>query len=931
MWTGTLEYGKGYGRYGHIPFPCGPPRVNTHSATIRPRHQEGAATDGNKLARELFGLFLIFWGLLLLLSLATFDARDPSLNHVVSNATQVRNSAGLFGSYIGGILVDLFGFSAFLWPFGFMGLGARYVVIPFDVPWWRWLGLILLGACVATLGAGWNLSIGDVGGGGFFGIILHNFAARYFSPRGSALVWLFLFLISAQLVLALSWSAMGRRILEGLREGLTPKAKPSAKLEISAPRSAVEAAAARPVIVGGEERLPDPAGTATTSARASRWLKLPGMGVFQFLWNRKRGARQGQVVDVTPAPLPAGRGVQGTPRPYRPGDDRPGASPHAPYVPQDPEDDDAYAHAVHDAAQPDGRATARAIARGGRSASASVGDPFADNEFGPGAMGLEDDLTGDGVDGLPNGLPNNLADGLAEDLVDYAAGEAGPTWLEGAFGDDPAREGQGTAPAKTARPRKARSKLPGLDLLHSVAGGDTKPARQILETKGQSVITCLADFGVQGELTRITPGPVVTMFEVRPAPGVKVSRIANLSDDLALALKAIAVRIQAPIPGTDTVGIEIPNEARENVCFKELLGSDTFRSAPSMLTMAIGKDIAGNATVADLARMPHLLVAGATGAGKSVCLNSILLSFLYKARPEDVQMLLVDPKRIELAVYADLPHLVHPVVTEMALAKNALDWAVQEMDRRYQAMARLAVRNIAGYNQKLADLGANLPPELADLERMPYLVIVIDELADLMLTAAKEVETSIVRLAQLARAAGIHMILATQRPSVDVVTGLIKANFPCRISFQVTSKHDSRTILDTVGAEHLLGKGDMLFKPSGGKLQRLHGAFVGDDDVAAVVEFWKHQQAPNYTVDFADWGNDGTGDGGNGNGGGDLSDDPMYAEAVEFVIGQGKASISQIQRRFRIGFNRAARYVEQMEHDGIIGPSDGSKPRMVIR
>ena len=886
-------------------------------------NQEGAATDGNKLARELFGLFLIFWGLLLLLSLATFDARDPSLNHVVSNAAQVRNSAGLFGSYLGGILVDLCGFSAFLWPLGFMGLGARYVVIPFDVPWWRWMGLILLGACVATMGAGWNLAIGDVGGGGFFGVVLHNFAARYFSPRGSALVWLFLFLISVQLVLGLSWAAMGRRILEGLREGLTPKARPSAKLEIATPRSVAEPVATRPVIVAGDEPLPGPA-AAAGARRPSRWLRLPGMGVFVFLWNRKRGAEQGQEIDVTPAPLPAGRNVQGTPRPYRPEGAGLDASAHI------LEDDDAYAHAVHDAALQNGRTgrgSADAAVGGprGKGAPASVGNPFAGGDFGPGSMGLDDDLAelADPTDDPSGGLP--------EDLVDYAAGEAGPTWLEGAFGDDPAREGQGTTPAKPSRPRKARSKLPGLDLLHSVAGGDPKPARQVLEAKGQSVITCLADFGVQGELTRITPGPVVTMFEVRPAPGVKVSRIANLSDDLALALKAIAVRIQAPIPGTDTVGIEIPNEARENVCFKELLASDTFRSAPSMLTMAIGKDIAGNATVADLARMPHLLVAGATGAGKSVCLNSILLSFLYKARPDDVQLLLVDPKRIELAVYADLPHLVHPVVTEMALAKNALDWAVQEMDRRYQAMARLAVRNIAGYNQKLADLGADLPPELADLERMPYLVIVIDELADLMLTAAKEVETSIVRLAQLARAAGIHMILATQRPSVDVVTGLIKANFPCRISFQVTSKHDSRTILDTVGAEHLLGKGDMLFKPSGSKLQRLHGAFVGDDDVAAVVEFWKRQQAPNYTVDFADWGNDGTGDGPNGNGGGDLSDDPMYAEAVEFVIGQGKASISQIQRRFRIGFNRAARYVEQMEYDGIIGPSDGSKPRMVIR
>lgn len=855
-------------------------------------NQEGAATDGNKLARELFGLFLIFWGLLLLLSLATFDARDPSLNHVVSRAAPVQNSAGLFGSYLGGILVDLFGFSAFLWPFGLMGIGARYVVIPFDVPWWRWMGLVLLGACVATTGAGWNLTVGDVGGGGFFGDMLHDFAAHYFSPGGSALVWLFLLLISVQMVLGLSWTAVGRRIGKVMHEGLARIFRPGTSADRSAPRPPVGALPARPALMAGEERLPvhDEVARLTSASRLPhpvcpsvppRWLRLPGMGVFLFLWNRKRNTGQERVLDIA-------SGFH----PYRPRDYGPNAATRT------VEGDEAHTHAVHAAAR------------------------------------LAETDAGSGREARGGGHVGEWTPVLPDDLVDYAAGEAGPTWLEGAFDDDPLRAEAHAGSASTARPtrpKKARSKLPGLDLLHSVAGGDAKPARLLLEAKGQGVITCLADFGVQSELTRITPGPVVTMFEVRPAPGVKVSRIANLSDDLALALKAIAVRIQAPIPGMDTVGIEIPNETRESVCFKELLASDTFRSAPSMLTMAIGKDIAGNATVADLARMPHLLVAGATGAGKSVCLNSILLSFLYKARPEDVQLLLVDPKRIELAVYADLPHLVHPVVTEMALAKNALDWAVQEMDRRYQAMARLAVRNVSGYNQKLADLGVNLPPELADLERMPYLVIVIDELADLMLTAAKEVETSIVRLAQLARAAGIHMILATQRPSVDVVTGLIKANFPCRISFQVTSKHDSRTILDTVGAEHLLGKGDMLFKPSGGRLQRLHGAFVGDDDVAAVVEFWKRQQAPNYMVDFADWGNDGTGDVPNGNGGGDLADDPVYAEAVEFVIGQGKASISQIQRRFRIGFNRAARYVEQMEHDGIIGPSDGSKPRTIIR
>ena len=283
-----------------------------------------------------------------------------------------------------------------------------------------------------------------------------------------------------------------------------------------------------------------------------------------------------------------------------------------------------------------------------------------------------------------------------------------------------------------------------------------------------------------------------------------------------------------------------------------------------------------------------------------------------------------------MAVYADEPHLVHPVVTEMNEAKNALDWAVHEMDRRYEAMARLGVRNVAGFNQKLAACKNDLPPDFSDLEPLPYLVIVIDELADLMMTAAREVETSIVRLAQLARAAGIHMILATQRPSVDVVTGLIKANFPCRISFQVTSKHDSRTILDQVGAEHLLGRGDMLFKPSGGRLQRLHGPFLSDEEVAGVVSYWKRQLSPSYKVDFAQWGLD-SGNGGGSGGGGDAAQDPLYGEVQAFVSDQGRASISLVQRRFKIGFNRAARLVEQLEHDGIIGPADGSKPRAVVK
>ncbi|MDR3176774.1 MAG: DNA translocase FtsK, partial [Desulfovibrio sp.] len=499
------------------------------------------------------------------------------------------------------------------------------------------------------------------------------------------------------------------------------------------------------------------------------------------------------------------------------------------------------------------------------------------------------------------------------------------------FADKRQSQAQNVPGGSAARPAPTACKtpLPSLQLLDAVPHAFGGVEREKLERKGANLMSCLNDFGVQGELVGITPGPVVTMFEIRPAPGVRVARIANLSDDLALALKAVSVRIQAPVPGTDTVGIEIPNDKRETVYLRELLDSETFRNSASLLTLALGKDIAGHPVTADLASMPHLLVAGATGAGKSVGINSIILSLLYKARPEEVKLLLVDPKRVEMASYADLPHLVHPVVTDVHLAKNALEWAVAEMERRYSCIAKAMVRNITDYNAKTAAFGDCPPPGMEDLVPMPFLVIIIDEFADLMLTAAKEVETSIVRLAQLARAAGIHLILATQRPSVDVVTGLIKANFLCRIAFQVMSKHDSRTILDAVGAEHLLGKGDMLFKPNGGKFKRLHGAFVSDGNVNAVVDYWKSLQLPDYKINFLEWGQDGGG-GGTGGGGGDLYADPMYNEAVEFVRDRGTASISLIQRKFSIGFNKAARFVEQMEADGIIGPADGSKPRKVI-
>ena len=486
-----------------------------------------------------------------------------------------------------------------------------------------------------------------------------------------------------------------------------------------------------------------------------------------------------------------------------------------------------------------------------------------------------------------------------------------------------------SAPSPPVKRLSSEYDFPPLSLLDQ-APIQEEHTSEDLQALAERLSSCLEEFGVQGTVVEIKSGPVVSMIEFRPAPGIKISRIANLSHDLALALKASAVRIEAPIPGKDLVGVEIPNRKRKTVHFRSIIDSSAFQKTEQNLTMALGQDIQGQARVESLTRMPHLLVAGATGAGKSVCLNSILTSFLFAHSPQNLKLMLVDPKRIEMAPYADLPHLIHPVVTEMDMAKTALEWAVHEMDRRYQAMARLSVRNIEAYNAKLSKMGQELPEDMQDLEPMPFLVLIIDELADLMFTAGKEAEASIVRLAQLARAAGLHLIIATQRPSVDVVTGLIKANFPARIAFQVSSKHDSRTILDTGGAEYLLGKGDMLFKSSAGRMERIHGAYISDNEINAVIDFWKNKHPIPEQVDLTEWKQDQRGENGNG-GGDDVSQDPLYDEAVQSVISSGKASISMIQRQMRIGFNRAARFIEQMERDGIIGPQEGSKPRTVFR
>jgi S-DNA-T family DNA segregation ATPase FtsK/SpoIIIE len=464
----------------------------------------------------------------------------------------------------------------------------------------------------------------------------------------------------------------------------------------------------------------------------------------------------------------------------------------------------------------------------------------------------------------------------------------------------------------------------------------------------------LLDFNVEGDVSEVKPGPVVTMYEFAPAPGVKVNKIAGLSDDLSMALKALSIRIVAPIPGRGVVGIEIPNRDREMVYLKEIFATNEFQKTGGRLPIALGKDIFGHTVVTDLAKMPHLLVAGSTGTGKSVSINAMILSLLYRADPRDVRLILVDPKMLELSMYEGIPHLLLPVVTNPKKAALALNWAVREMERRYKLMADKGVRNIEGYNRKLAkeekdkhsqrklepdndaviDMMEEDLPEIELIEgeelehgHLPYVVVVVDELADLMMVAGRDIEEAIARLAQMARAAGIHLILATQRPSVDVITGLIKANFPTRISFKVFSRTDSRTILDQMGAEALLGNGDMLFLPPGtGAVQRVHGAFVSEIEVQRVVDFLKKQGQPDYDKTILE-----TPPPAEGSGNGEEDYDEKWDEALAIIADTKQASISMLQRRLRLGYNRAARMIEKMEAEGIVGPSDGtSRPREVF-
>lgn len=502
-------------------------------------------------------------------------------------------------------------------------------------------------------------------------------------------------------------------------------------------------------------------------------------------------------------------------------------------------------------------------------------------------------------------------------------------------------------PAPAHQPLAGVGERPPLELLDPARKSGKGYSQEQIDELSRLLEVKLKDFGVQVEVEAVYPGPVVTLFELQLAPGTKASKITGLSRDLARALSKVSVRVVEVIPGKSCIGIEVPNDFRETVFLSEILGSEAYLEAKSPLTLALGTNISGQPVVADLARMPHVLIAGTTGSGKSVAINAMVLSLVYKSGPEDVRLIMVDPKMLELSVYQGIPHLLTPVVTDMKEAANALRWCVGEMERRYRLMAALGVRNIAGYNRAVAEAEEAGEPirdpllaaefageegvEVPLLTRLPYIVVIIDELADMMMVVGKKVEELIARLAQKARASGIHLMLATQRPSVDVLTGLIKANIPTRMSFQVSSRIDSRTILDQMGAEQLLGHGDMLYLPPGGNIpSRVHGAFVDDHEVHRVAEFLKAQGAPNYIADVLREPQELL-PGIDPEPAGDTEDsDPLFDEAVQIVVESRRASISGVQRRLKIGYNRAARMIEEMERIGIVGPAESNGSREVL-
>jgi S-DNA-T family DNA segregation ATPase FtsK/SpoIIIE len=830
-----------------------------------------------RLIREVTWLFGVALSIFIFLALLSFDVRDPGWSYQGAIG-DVHNAIGPVGAFVSDWLLSWFGYTAFVVAWLPMVIVRWIVRGTHDGRIWiaRALGLMLLipGLCIVLglhLGAGSSwLPIGTTGGG-ILGGVLNQGLVGDFGVTGTALGGLVLSLVGMTIVFSLSWPD----VLAGLGYGVLETGRSIAGVLSGKSQPAQLSIESRRSLLG---RLLAPINRAILPKTVRNTLS-------------KVAPRppEADVAQIEAELL----GLKATRDIYRPEESMP---------------------------------------------EVNIDEPTVD-------QGPRLDLSA--LDGIDNGRRDPVIGAeTAPDLVERNITIAPLNEAQTLLDDEPE-----AAPVK---PRTRVSKtvagqmaLPDLSLLDPPEPPSDKGFSQDeLTEMGDLLVRRLGEFGVEAEIVAINPGPVVTRFEIDPAPGVKVSRITNLAKDLARSLAVISVRVVEVIPGKSTVGIEIPNQYREMVRLSQILGSDAYTKDPSVLSLALGHDISGQSVCANLAKMPHLLVAGTTGSGKSVGVNAMILSMLYKARPDDLRLILVDPKMLELSIYEGIPHLLAPVVTDMKDAANALRWCVGEMERRYKLMAALGVRNLEGFNQKIREheergepildptfVPSGFDPNEAapELKAMPFIVVVIDEFADMMMIVGKKVDQLIARLAQKARAAGIHLILATQRPSVDVITGLIKANVPSRISFQVSSKIDSRTVLDQGGAEQLLGHGDMLYLPAGKPVPvRVHGAFVDDHEVHNVVNFWKIQGEPAYEEAILNAQSAGDGEVQGSLLDGDDEADPLYDEAVAFVTETRRASISAVQRKLKIGYNRAARMIEAMEAAGVVSEMGSNGSREVL-
>ncbi|MGM0576609.1 MAG: DNA translocase FtsK 4TM domain-containing protein [Myxococcota bacterium] len=864
----------------------------------------GRRPDGDPVIRlEIYGILILAFAIILLLALVTFDPLDVTSTGG-TRGEPAGNAIGPIGAHVADLFLSALGLGAFVLAaiFGWLGLsyivGRRWHITRADVL--GWLGLLLGGAVTLHVMLAPLHFLGHTPGG-LLGEYVGEVSRALLSTTGTLILSLVTVVVSVIAVTRRSVFELAALLARGARAGVGQLV-----------------AALRHGDAADEEEAGDEGGDDETP-RAERTDE-----------RSKDEDKDEEPEDADDGPAIVDR------RPQPPTTQDFGAPPEEePDVPE-VRTEPAEAREEPAAAEEEEAAVAR--------------EPTPDEPAEPakGAKASDGSEAGQAPSepAKPTPLGETTAPADADEdvrIVESAAMRRSRDLVVGEQMELPSEEDE------------EEFELPTLSFLDYKAPKGQTYDRELLRENAQKLEAKLSDYKVDGRVVEIHPGPVVTMYEFKPAPGVKISKIANLSDDLAMALSALRIRIVAPIPGKDVVGIEVPNKTREIVWLKENLSDASYARSKSMLSLALGKDIVGTPTSMNLAKAPHLLVAGATGAGKSVAINSFICSLLYKATPEQVRMIMIDPKMLELSIYDGIPHLLLPVVTDPKQAATALRWAVKEMERRYKRMADLGVRNLDNYNKKveklLSDPDAGLPDKLAmakarreargeedpegvvldtdgePLETLPYTVVLIDELADLMMVAGKDVELCIARLAQMARAAGIHLILATQRPSVDVITGLIKANFPTRISFRVSSKVDSRTILDQGGAENLLGMGDMLYlAPGASAPKRVHGCFVSEEEVHLIVRHLKDQGEPDYQLGILDTDDDVLDKSGD-----DEEYDELYDHAVRIVAETQNASISFLQRKLKIGYNRSARIVEKMEEEGIVGPSDGtSRPRDVF-